>query len=427
MTEIDQRLYTVPASIGRVRSTALVVGVAALAVSVAVALLFAPGEANVPFLRRFGDAFWRPYLVAYVLWTGVAVGSMAIIMLHHLSGGGWGVVLRRLFEAASRTLPLCLVLFVPVAVAVLTHTLYPWTMPEIAAEAIIKKKALFLNTPFFLARALFYFAVWFALAYFLNKWSLAQDTEEDPRRSRTLRERMQNLSGPGIVLFGLTVTFAGVDWVMTLEPEWFSTIFGLLVMAGFGLTAFAFAILAAVWLRGHAPLADVYQPRHFHDHGKLLLAFVMIWAYFSFSQYLIIWSGNLPEEIPWYLRRLKGGWQYVALGLIVFHFALPFVLLLSRELKRAARLLGTVALLVLAVRVLDLFWTIAPSVHAAEHGPAAGAHAAPVVGYVLCFVLPVGLGGLWVWYFARELAKRPLLPLGDEGLEAALEQSDGHH
>ena len=427
MTEIDQRLYTVPASIGRVRSTALVVGVAALVVSVAVALLFAPGDASTPLLRRFGDAFWRPYLVAYVLWTGVAVGSMAIIMLHHLSGGGWGVVLRRLFEAASRTLPLCLALFVPIAVAVVTHTLYPWTMPEIAAEPVVAKKVkYFLNTPFFLVRTLFYFAVWFALAYFLNKWSLAQDTETDPRRRRRLRERMQNVSGPGIVLFGLTVTFAGIDWVMTLEPEWFSTIFGLLVMAGFGLTAFAFAIFTAVWLRGHAPLAEVYQPRHFHDHGKLLLAFVMIWAYFSFSQYLIIWSGNLPEEIPWYLRRLKNGWQYVALGLIVFHFALPFVLLLSRELKRAARLLGTVALLVLAVRVLDLFWTIAPSVAAASHGTPADAHAAPVVGYVLCFVLPVGLGGLWVWYFTRELVKRPLLPLGDEGLEAALEQSSGH-
>lgn len=429
MTEIDQRLYTVPASVRRVGATALVVGLAALAVSIVVAFLFMSHDANTPLLRRFGDVFWRPYLVAYVLWTGVAVGSMSIMMLHHLSGGGWGVVLRRLFEAASRTLPLCLALFVPIAVAVLTHTLYPWTMPEIAAEAIIKKKAVYLNTPFFLARTLFYFAVWFALAYFLNKWSLAQDTEEDPRRRRSLRERMQNVSGPGILLFGLTVTFAGVDWIMTLEPEWFSTIFGLLIMAGFGLTSFAFAILAAVWLRGHAPLADVYQPRHFHDHGKLLLAFVMIWAYFSFSQFLIIWSANLPEEIPWYLRRLRGGWQYVALGLIIFHFALPFVLLLSRELKRAARLLGAVAVLVLAVRVIDLFWTIAPSVQAAEHGAgaAAGAHASPVIGYVLCFVLPVGIGGLWVWYFTRELLKRPLLPLGDEGLEAALEQNSGNH
>jgi hypothetical protein len=421
MTEIDQRLYTAPAAIGRVRSTALVVGAAALVASVVIAAVTSGGT-----LRGFGAVFWRPYLVAYVLWTGVAVGSMAIMMLHHLSGGGWGVVLRRLFEAASRTLPLCLVLFVPIVVAVLTRTLYPWTMPEIAAEPIIGKKAIFLNTPFFLFRTLFYFAVWFALAYFLNKWSLAQDTEVDPRRARALRERMQNLSGPGIVLFGLTVTFAGIDWVMTLEPEWFSTIFGLLIMAGFGLTAFAFAILAAVWLRGHGQLVDVYQPRHFHDHGKLLLAFVMIWAYFSFSQFLIIWSANLPEEIPWYLRRLRGGWQYVALGLIIFHFALPFVLLLSRELKRAARLLGAVALLVLAVRVIDLFWTIAPSVHAAEHG-AGGAHASPLVGYVLCFVLPVGLGGLWLWYFTGELVKRPLLPLGDEGLEAALEQGNGHH
>jgi hypothetical protein len=420
MTEIDQRLYTVPAALGRVRSVALVVGAVALLLSLVLAFVAPEG---------FAGAFWRPYLVAYVLWTGVAVGSMAIMMLHHLSGGGWGVVLRRLFEAATRTLPLMALLFLPLVAAVLTHTLYPWTMPEIAAEPIIQKKALFLNTPFFLARTVFYFAVWFALAYFLNKWSLAQDSEEDPRRRRALRERMQNLSGPGIVLFGLTVTFAGVDWIMTLEPEWFSTIYGLLIMAGFGLTSFAVMILTAVWLRGHGPLAEVYQPRHFHDHGKLLLAFVMIWAYFSFSQYLIIWSGNLPEEIPWYLRRVRGGWQYVAGGLILFHFALPFALLLSRDLKRSARLLGAVALLVLAVRVLDLFWTIAPSVQAATShgGGTAHGHPSTFIGYALCFVLPVALGGLWVWYFAGELSKRPLLPLGDEGLEAALEQGGGHH
>jgi hypothetical protein len=419
MTEIDQRLYTVPAAASRVAGLALVVGAVALVASV-VAALVAPGG--------FAANFWRPYLAGYVIWAGVAVGSLAIMMLHHLSGGGWGVVLRRLFEAATRTLPLVAALFLPLLVPVFTHALYPWTMPGIREEHAVAHKALYLNVPFFVGRTVFYFAVWFALAYFLNKWSLAQDTEEDPRRQRRLRERMQTLSGPGIVLFGLTVTFAGVDWVMSLEPEWFSTIFGLLVMAGWGLTAFAFMIVAAVWLRRHEPLADVYQPRHFHDHGKLLLAFVMIWGYFSFSQYLIIWAGNLPEEIPWYLRRTRHGWQYVSAALIVLHFALPFVLLLSRDLKRKARLLGAVALLVLGARVLDTFWTIAPSVKAAAHGGAEAPHGAgALVGYVLSFVLPVGIGGIWVWYFARELSKRPLLPLGDEGLEAALEHGHGHH
>jgi hypothetical protein len=425
MVEIDERHYTVPASVARVGSLALIVGAVALVAAVAIAALASGGS-----LQGFGEAFWRPYLVAYMMWTGVAVGSMAMMMLHHLSGGGWGVVLRRLFEAATRTLPLLFVLFLPVLVATVTRTLYPWTMPEhMGAHAIAHKTKYYLNTPFFLGRWVFYFAVWFALAYFLNKWSIAQDFEDDPRIRRRLRERMQNVSGPGIVLFGLTVTFAGVDWVMSLEPEWFSTIYGLLIMAGWGLSAFAFMILTAVWLRGHEPLEHVYQPRHFHDHGKLLLAFVMIWAYFSFSQYLIIWAGNLPEEIPWYLRRTQHGWGYVAVALVLFHFALPFVLLLSRDLKRTARLLAGVALLVLVMRVVDLFWTIAPSIKAAEHGAGQAAHHGPsaIVGYALSFILPVGVGGIWVWYFARELRKRPLLPLGDEGLDAALEQGGGHH
>jgi hypothetical protein len=363
--------------------------------------------------------------VAFTFWTGVAVGSLALMMLHHLSGGGWGVVLRRIFEAATRTLPLLAVMFLPIAFAVATRTLYPWTFPELQGEHAIAHKKIFLNIPFFLGRTVFYFAAWSALAYFLNKWSLAQDAEPDPRVRRRLRERMQSVSGPGILLFGLTVTFAAVDWVMSLEPEWFSTMFGLLMMAGFGLAAFAFAILVAVRLAREEGLEGVYQPRHFHDHGKLLLAFVMVWAYFMFSQYLIIWAGNLPEEIPWYLRRLRGGWQYVALVLVVLHFALPFVLLLSRDLKRTARLLGGVALLVMVMRVVDLFWTVAPSVHAAD--TQGGANGAGALGYALSFVTPVGLGGIWLWYFARELRKRPLLPLGDDGLDAALEQPHGHH
>ncbi|MFN2481744.1 MAG: hypothetical protein ABR554_09780 [Pyrinomonadaceae bacterium] len=413
---VEEKLYAVPRALERVGGTALVVGVVALVAAVALALLSPAG---------FALAFWRPYLVAFTFWTGVAVGSLALIMLHHLSGGGWGVVLRRIFEAATRTLPLLAVMFLPVAAAVATRTLYPWTFPALANDHAIEHKKLFLNIPFFLGRTVFYFAAWFALAYFLNKWSLAQDAEPDPRRRRMLRERMQNVSGPGILLFGLTVTFAAVDWLMSLEPEWFSTMFGLLIMAGFGLTAFAFAILVAVRLSREEGLADVYQPRHFHDHGKLLLAFVMVWAYFMFSQYLIIWAGNLPEEIPWYLRRLRGGWQYVALALVVLHFALPFVLLLSRDLKRTARLLGGVALLVMLMRVVDLFWTVAPSVHSAEtHGASSGAG---VLGYALSFVTPIGLGGIWLWYFARELRKRPLLPLGDEGLDAALEHPHGHH
>ncbi len=413
----EARTYTPPAALDRLQSTALVVGIAALILLV---------------LGAFFNLshFFRAYLLGYVFWTGISVGSMALMMLHHLSGGGWGVVLRRLFEAATRVLPLMAVLFLPIIAAVVMHKLYPWTLPEVVQEShAVKHKELYLNIPFFIGRFVFYFLVWWVLAHLLNKWSLQQDTESDPRMQRTLKERMQNVSGPGIVLFGLTVTFAAIDWTMSLEPEWFSTIWGLLIMVGWGLTALAFAIcMEAYFVKHDARLGAVYQPRHLHDHGKLLLAFVMLWSYFSFSQFLIIWSANLPEEITWYLHRLRGGWQYVALFIIFFHFALPFVILLSRSLKRHAGKLVLVALLVLGARVVDLFWLIAPS-HMVfpETHDAAAAGAMRVLTYALYFVAPIGIGGLWLWYFARQLKQRPLLPLGDSGLENALEQHDGHH
>lgn len=409
--------YTAPPAVERLGGRALVVGLVAL-------VLCALGA----FVNLEG--FWRAYLVGYVFWTGVSVGSLAIIMLHHLSGGGWGVVIRRPLEAASRTLPVMFVLFIPLAVAVFTHGLYPWTLPEEQDLEIIKHKAIYLNVPFFLGRTVFYFAMWWLLQHFLSKWSLAQDGTQDPRERRRLKDRLQNLSGPGILLFGFTVTFAAVDWVMSLEPEWFSTIYGLLIMVGWGVTALAFAIVTTVIMSKDERLEHVYQPRHFHDHGKLLLAFVMLWAYFSFSQFLIIWSGNLPEEIPWYMRRLFGGWGYVAVALVVLHFALPFVLLLSRDLKRRGRALVLVALLVLFMRVVDLVWTIVPSALAMpKHGGAAAEHSAmaDVVAYVLPFVTTAFIGGIWLWWYARELRSRPLLPLGDEGLENALAEPSGHH
>jgi len=421
--------YNAPPDVERFGARAALVGIGAL-----VLVLVIIGLARVMGAHVGLPDIWRAYLVGYVFWTGVSVGSLAIIMLHHLSGGGWGVVIRRPLEAATRTLPLMFVLFIPIAIATLTQTLYPWTVAEVASEHVVKHKEAYLNIPFFLGRTVFYFAMWFMLAYFLNKYSLQQDTEPDPRARRSLKEKLQTVSGPGILLFGLTVSFAAIDWVMSLEPEWFSTIYGLLIMVGWGLTALAFAIVTTVMLAKTKHLEHVYQPRHFHDHGKLLLAFVMLWAYFSFSQFLIIWSGNLPEEIPWYMRRLFGGWGYVAVALVIFHFALPFVLLLSRDLKRHGRSLVMVALLVLFLRVVDLFWTIAPSALAMPQshggGAAGGGHGGglgAVLIYALNFIIPAFIGGIWVWWYARELRKRPLLPLGDEGLENALEQPDGHH
>jgi hypothetical protein len=346
--------------------------------------------------------------MAYLFWLGVSVGSLALLMIQFLSGGDWGLVIRRPMEAATRTLPLLVVLFVPLLFGL--HRLYSWTNPEAVQEsAVLQEKHFYLNQPFFYGRLVFYFAVWLLLGYLLNKWSREQDRAEDPSVPSLILRKLQIVSGPGLLLYGLTVTFAGIDLVMSLEPEWFSTIFGMLIMAGQGLAAMSVMIIVLMALSRQEPLEGVITRKHFQDLGKLLLTFVMVWAYFSFSQLLIIWEGDLPNEIPWYLRRLNGEFRSVGILLIVFHFALPFILLLSRDLKRQAKALVIVAALVIVMRFVDLFWLIAP-----EFTP----------GHLslswLYFATPIGIGGVWVAYFLWQLGQRPLVALHDPYMEALL-------
>jgi hypothetical protein len=355
------------------------------------------------------DQFFRSYLLAFIFWIGIPTGCLAILMVQHLSGGAWGLVIRRVLEAATRTFPLLLVLFIPLIFDL--KGLYEWARPEAAENPVLKHKAVYLNETFFIARFVFYFAVWVGVSFFLNRWS----KEQDITRKETITRRMQNLSGPGLLLYGLTVTFASIDWVMSLEPEWFSTIFGMIFMGGQAIAAMSFVIATMVLLASAKPMSEYVAPRHLHDLGKLLLAFIMIWAYFSFSQFLIIYSGNLPEETPWYVHRLHGPWRYIGLGIVIFHFALPFALLLSRDLKRNGRRLATLALLVLAMRLVDLFWLTVPEFHEG--------------GFFLNWMdiaLPVGMGGVWLWFFAGQLKNRPLIPLGDPQLEDALAAHDSH-
>ena len=354
------------------------------------------------------ERFFRSYLFAYVYWAGIAIGSLAIIMLHHLSGGGWGMMIRRLLEAATRTLPVVAVLFLPLMLGM--KPLYEWARPEVVeADKILQFKAPYLNVPFFLLRTLFYFSCWIALAHFLNRWSRQQDETGDP----ALAGKMETMSAPGLVLFGATVTFASFDWVMSLEPHWFSTVFGLSFMVGQVLTAFPFAIAMTAYLSSRKPMSEAVTAGHFHDLGKLTLAFVMLWAYLSFSQFLIIWSGNLPEETPYYIKRLTGGWQYFQLALILFHFALPFFLLLSRSLKRSGAKLVKVAGLILVMRFVDLYLQIIPAGHHAE-----------LHFSWMDLAAPIGIGGLWLSAFLRQLESRPVLPVRDPHFAEALES--GH-
>jgi hypothetical protein len=352
--------------------------------------------------------FFRSYLVAYLFWVGIALGCAAIVMLHHLVGGGWGFVIRRLLEAGTRTFLLLAALFVPLVFGL--SKLYRWAQPAaVAADPLLQYKAPYLNPRFFIARTVIYFVVWILLAYFLNKWSFEQDRTANP----ALTTRLEALSGPGLILYGLTVTFASVDWAMSLEPHWFSTIYGMLFMMVQALGAMAFVIVVVMLLAHTEPLAGVILPGQLNDLGNLLLTFVMLWAYLGFSQFLIIWSGNLREEIPWYLRRATGGWAVLAVILIVLHFAVPFFLLLQRSVKRRVRVLGVVAAGLILLSLVDVYWLIVPGFE--ESGPRL---------HWMDVLAPIGIGGIWIAAFLWQLGSKPLLPLHDPRFAEAFEHGD---
>jgi hypothetical protein len=353
--------------------------------------------------------FFRSYLMAYLFWVGIPLGCFAIVMLHHLVGGAWGFVIQRLLESGIRTFPLMALLFLPVFLGM--QDLYLWAQPEVlAADPILQQKSVYLNMPFFVARTVVYFAIWISIASLLNKWSLEQDRTAEG----SLTRRLQSLSGPGLVVYGLTVTFSSIDWVMSLEPRWSSTIYGMMFMVSYALAALAFVITVAFLLAQRRPLSQVVGPGHFHDLGNLLLALVMFWAYLAFCQFLIVWVENLTEEIPWYLHRMTGGWQRIALSLILCQFALPFMLLLSQSTKRSAGMLSAVALMILVMHWIDMFWLVAPAFHPAK-----------LYLHWMDVAAPIGIGGIWISAFFWQLKDRSLLPLHDPRFAQVLEQVQG--
>jgi hypothetical protein len=346
------------------------------------------------------DQFMPSWLIGFLFCTGLSLGCLALLMLQHMSGGQWGLVTRRIYEAGSRLLPYCAVLFIPVAA--FAPKLYLWARPDVVrADPILLLKAPYLNWKFFILRAAIYFAVWLFGSMVLNGWSAAQDrgevavTEADTRRFRAI-------SAPGILIYVLTLSLAGVDWIMSLDPHWYSTIYGLILVVGQGLAALSFSVAVLSLLAPREPMNRVLRAMHFHDLGKLMLALVMLWAYFSFSQFLIIWAGNLPEEIPYYLARLTGGWKYLSLFLVFGHFALPFCLLLSADLKKRPNLLARVAWFIVAIRLYDIIWLVAPAFNQG--------------GFPISLAnigIPLALAGAWVFLFAGQLRKQPLLPIND--------------
>ncbi len=381
------------AEIGQLRGRSLVVGGVGLALTALGFLLYR-------------GTFLQSYLIAFIFWMGITLGSLAVLMIHHLTGGAWGMVGRRVWEAATRNLPLMAVLFLPIAFGV--RSLYVWARPEAASDPVIQSKAIYLNVPGFYLRAVIFFVVWGALAFLLNKWSREQD-EQPLMLTGPQDRRFRVLSGPGLCLYVLTITFMSVDWVMSLDPHWYSTIFGILMLGGQGLSTMAFTIMVLAALVKFRPMSEVAGPDQFHDLGKLMFAFVMLWAYFSVSQLIIIWSGNLPEEIPFYLERLHGVWAPISITLLLLQFALPFLLLLSRGLKRNPAAVRWVALIILVMRVVDITWTIGPVFR----------HEGSSLHW-LDFAAVLGMGGLWLPLFWRNLAGRPLVPAHDPYFKEAM-------
>ena len=405
--------FTPPADLGRVQNISVGVGLVGILGWIIGAVLSS---------NRI-DTFFHSYLVAFIFWTSVALGCLGLLMVQYLGGASWGLLIRRQMEAGAHTLWLMLLLFLPIAILGL-HSLYEWshdpdTIQNAATRALIDHKRPWLNERGFLIRGVIYFIVWIGLATYLRKWSKQQDENRDMSGV----QRAQNLSGPGFVLYGIAVTFAGVDWVMSLDVEWFSTIFGLLMLIGQGVLALAFLITVGVYLSGREPMDRIYQAKHFHDLGKLLLAAVMVWAYFSFSQLLIIWSGNLPEEIPWYLERFRGQWRWLGVALILLNFALPFLMLLSRDLKHNRRRLMGVAWLLIAMRFVDLLWLIAPEFEGGHSGEARH-YGLSVASYINYAAAVIGVGGFWLGWFFYQLRQRALVPHNDPQLREVLARGE---
>lgn len=373
--------YPPSPELNRIQRPALILGILGLVLLV-VGAVFSPQQ------------FFRSYLLGYLFWVGIGLGCLGVTMLHNLSGGAWGMVIRGALESGARTLPLMGLLFLPLAFGL--PFVYEWARPEVVAEdPLLQHKSPYLNVPFFLLRTLLYFVVWAAIAYLLTKWSMEENRRPDPLPSRRIRV----LSAIGLVLLGLTVTFAAIDWVMSLEPHWFSSIFGAVVGMNAAIAGFAFVITIVALLADRKPLAEVMTHSLFNDLGSLLLAFVMIWAYLAFSQFMLIWAANLPEEVTWYIHRLNGGWQWLALSVALFQFAVPFVLLLSRDVRSNRRHLALLAAFLVFMFLVNLFWTVVPSFHEAR-----------LYVHWLDFVAPIALGGIWVAVFVWQLRGRPLVP-----------------
>jgi hypothetical protein len=381
---MDARLMS---RVRRVQLAALTIGLLALAATMAGA-----------FFER--TQFFFSYLFAYLFWLSLSLGCFLVAMIHVLTGGRWGFPTRRFLEAGYMVLPLMLVLFIPIFFGL--HDLYPWARPdEVVADEALRQRHAYQNVWGFILRALFFLGVWVWMSQLLRRWSLQQDATTDALPTRKAR----TLSGPGIVIYGLLGTFAFVDWVMSLEAHWYSTMFAVIIIIGQILVTYSFSIMLLTLFRREEPLVQIVNKAQYHQLGNLLLAFVLFWTYVSFGQLLIVYSGDKPHEVDWYLHRIATSWKLVVAALGLFHFFIPFYLLLFRAVKRHVAPLTTLAAILFVVHIVAIYWLVMPAYHSAG-----------LAISWLDFTAPLGIGGLWLALFLAHLKAVPLLPRQDPGL-----------
>jgi hypothetical protein len=369
----------------------LAVGVIALATCV-LGALFEPAQ------------FFRAYLAAYLFYLGIALGSMVMLMVYHLTGGSWGLLIRRILEAAMKTLPLFAVSFIPIAYGL--KYLYPWAQPDVvAASPKLQYQQFYLAPMYFWIRAAVYFILWMAIAFLLSSWSNKQDKTGDPH----LAWKCLKLSGFGAVIYGISIHFASIDWAMSLQPVFHSTIWGPLFALGQLLSAFSFALIVLAVVVCREPLVEVASPKVLNDLGSLLFTLLIVWAYLAWFQFMLVWIANMRVDVVWYLPRANGGWLWVIWAIVIFHFIVPFFMLLSRAVKRNSTLVACVAGLILFMQLMFMYYQIMPNFNVNS-----------LANNWMDFVMPLGIGGIWLACFLWQLQRYPLLPAHDYNLAAAL-------
>jgi len=347
--------------------------------------------------------FLFSWLTSLAYWVTVGLGALFFVMLHHLVGARWSTVIRRIAENLTWGLPVLAIFFLPVLFNM--QELFAWSRPEVVAgDHLIAGKSGYLNVPFFAIRLAAYFMIWFLLVSLLNKYS----SQQDKGSTEQLTKRMRAVSAVGMFLFAITITLAAFDWLMSLDAHWYSTIYGVYVFAGSFLALLAVLVLIVLCLRSKGILKDAITSEHDHDLGKLMFAFTIFWGYMAFSQYLLIWYGNIPEETVWFLHRWTGSWKTASLVLVFGQFVVPFFVLFPQTIKRIPVVMKLVALWLLIMHWVDLYWLIMPSLHHEVHFS------------WMDLTSMVGIGGVFLWFFWRGMTSRPLVPIKDPTLEASI-------